>query len=191
MTQLLNVPMPEVLNTSIANLPEDSTAGLSWYVIQTKPADEHRVEANLKQQALEVYLPLLEVHQPFMGKIIQRIKPLFPSYLFARLDLPNHYYSVKWTRGVSKILGIRDEPLPLAEQVIQAIKNRAGEDRVMKLREDYGEGDLVQITSGPLKDLVGIFQRKTSDEERVRVLLKLIGAEIPATLPVWQIKRVA
>jgi transcription antitermination factor NusG len=34
---------------------------------------------------------------------------------------------------------------------------------------------MVRIKSGPLKDLSGIFERWVSDNERVRILLNLIG----------------
>ena len=52
-----------------------------WYVVHTKPGNEHRVEANLSNQGIEVFLPLLETFQYSSGKMIQKIKPLFPNYL--------------------------------------------------------------------------------------------------------------
>ncbi len=54
--------------------------------------------------------------------MVQKIKPLFPNYLFANLDIDVHYYKVKWTRGVNKILGVGNEPIPISEKVIQTIK---------------------------------------------------------------------
>jgi transcriptional antiterminator NusG len=53
------------------------------------------------------------------------------------------------------------------------------------------EGDLVQITSGPFKDLTGIFQKKMSDNGRVRILLSLIGVEVPIQISRMQIKKAA
>ena len=104
-----------------------------WFVIQTKPGDEHRVETHLFNQKIQTFLPLLEIHQYSNGKMVQKIKPLFPNYIFARLDLKFHYYKVKWTRGVSKILGTGDGPVPISEKVIQLIKERAGKDNLVKL----------------------------------------------------------
>lgn len=162
-----------------------------WFVIQTKPGGEHRVETHLVNQKIETFLPLLEIHQYSSGKMIQKIKPLFPNYIFAKLDLNLHYYKVKWTRGVSKILGTWDGPVPISEKIIQTIKERVGKDNLVKLEEELKEGDVVQITSGPFKELRGIFQKKMSDNGRVMILLNLIGVDIPVRISQWQIEKAA
>jgi len=175
----------------MTQLPNDRSDTMQWYVIQTKPSDEHRVKIHLINQEIETFLPLLETHQYNNGKIVQKIKPLFPNYLFARLDLKFHYYKVKWTRGVSKILGTGDGPVPISEKVIQSIRERIGKDNLVKLEEEWKEGDVVRIISGPFKELTGIFQKKMSDSGRVRILLSLIGVDTPVQISQWQIKKVA
>jgi transcriptional antiterminator RfaH len=162
-----------------------------WYVIQTKPGNEHRVETNLVNQEIETFLPLFENYQYLRGKIVQTIKPFFPNYLFTRLDLGLHYYKVKWTRGVSKILGAGSEPVPISERVIQSIRERIVKGNVVRLEDELKEGDLVQISSGPFRDLTGIFQKKMSDSGRVRILLSLIGVDVSVQLSKWQIKKAA
>jgi transcriptional antiterminator NusG len=166
-------------------------ASRSWYVIHTKPGNEHRVDSNLSHQEIEVFLPLLESFQYASGKVIQKIKPLFPNYLFAKLDIDLHYYKVKWTRGVNKILGDGVGPVPISEKVIQTIKERTGKGNLVKMEEEWREGDPVRIHSGPFKELIGIFQKKMSDSGRVRILLNLIGVEVPVQISRWQIKKVA
>jgi len=165
--------------------------GFHWFVIHTKPGDEHRVETHLLNQKIETFLPLLEIHRYSNGKMVQKIKPLFANYIFARLDLKLQYYKVKWTRGVSKILGTGDGPVPIPEKVIESIKERVGKDNLVKLEEELTEGDIVQITSGPFKELRGIFQKKMSDDGRVRILLNLIGVDISVQISQRQIKKAA
>ena len=162
-----------------------------WYVVQTKPADEHRAGANLLNQEIETFLPLHETYQFTQGKMARRIKPLFASYLFARLDLQLHFYKVKYTRGVNKILGNGDGPIPVSEKVVETIRERIGKDNIITLDEEWKEGDLVQVTSGPFKELTGVFQKKMSDQGRVRVLLSLIGVDVPVQISKWQIKKAA
>jgi len=169
----------------------NSSASLHWFVVQTKPGGEHRVENHLLNQKIETFLPLIEAHQYRNGKIVQIIKPFFSSYLFAKLDLKLHYYKVKWTRGVSKLLGFGDGPVPVSDKVIRAIKERIGKDNLVKLEEELKEGDLVQITSGPFKEFNGIFQKMISDNGRVRILLNLIGVEVHVQIGRWQIKKAA
>jgi transcriptional antiterminator RfaH len=168
-----------------------SSMNPQWYAIQTKPGNERRVETNLFNQEIEVFLPMFETFGHSYGKMVQKIKPLFPNYLFARLDIEVHYYKVKWTRGVAKILGVGNGPTPLSETVIQAVRERVGENNLVKLKDELEEGHLIQFTSGPFKDLMGVFDKKMSDGKRVRVLLSLIGVDVPVRAPRWQIKKVA
>ncbi len=162
-----------------------------WFVVQTKPGGEQRVERNLSNQGIEVFLPMYASFQPSMGRLVQSIKPLFPNYLFARLDLDLHYHKVRWTRGVNKILGNGIQPLPVSYKVVEAIKDRCREGNLVTLEEDWKEGDLVEIRSGILKNLIGVFQKKISDQGRVRILLNLIGIEVPVQISKWQLRKVA
>ena len=186
MTKERNNSITQLLNNS-----KNQIASRSWYVIQTKPCNEYRVENNLTGQGIETLLPLLEVFQDSHGRIVQKIKPLFPNYLFARLDIDLHYYKVKWTRGVSKILGVGSEPIPISGKVIETIKERMGDNNLVKLEDGLERGNLVQFTSGPLKDLMGVFDKRMSDGKRVRVLLGLIGVDVPVQVSRYQIKKVA
>jgi len=162
-----------------------------WYVIHTKPGDEDRVRINLRNQEIEVFFPLLETYQYCNGRMVPKIKPLFPNYLFARLDLELHYYKVKWTRGVNKILGSGNQPIPISEKVIQTIKERSGKNNLVKLEDELKDGDIVQVNSGPFKSLRGVFQKMMSSKGRVRILLNLIGVDVPVQISKWQIKKVA
>jgi transcriptional antiterminator RfaH len=181
------------INASNSSNPSNPSNPMNrlWYVIQTKPGDAGRVETNLLKQEIETFLPLLETYQYCGGKMIQKVKPLFTNYLFARLNLGLQYYNVKWTRGVNKILGSGNEPIPVSEKVIQVIRERSGKDNLVRLEDELKDGDLVQVTSGPLKSLRGVFQKMMSSRGRVRILLSLIGVDVPVQMSKWQIKKVA
>jgi transcription antitermination factor NusG len=71
------------------------------------------------------------------------------------------------------------------------LKDRMGDDNTVKLLDELQEGDLVQITSGPLRDLIGVFQRRSSSGERVKILLNLIGVDVPVQISRWQLKKAA
>jgi transcriptional antiterminator RfaH len=172
-------------------MSEMNQTDLRWYVIQTKPANEHRVEAHLSNQEIAAFLPMLETFHYLNGKMIPKIKPMFPSYLFAKLDIQAAYYRVKWTRGVNKILGNGGEPVPVSEKVIQALRQRMGEKNVVRLDDDLEKGSVVQFTSGPFKDLTGVFDKKMSDGGRVRILLNLIGVDASVQVSRYQIRKVA
>jgi transcriptional antiterminator RfaH len=130
---------------------------MQWFVIQTKPGNEQRANTNLLNQEIETFLPLYRAHQYRNGRLMQRIKPLFPSYLFAKLDLLPHYDRVKWTRGVRKILGNREGPLPISENVIKTIRERMGEDKFVKLDDELKDVRFKSLWA--LKDLMASFRR--------------------------------
>lgn len=98
---------------------------------------------------------------------------------------------MKWARGVNRILRTNSGPVRISEKVVQAIRERIGEDNLIKTEEEIVKGNIVQITSGPLKDLMGVFEKKMSDGGRVRILLSLIGVDVPVQISRWRIKKVA
>jgi transcription elongation factor/antiterminator RfaH len=164
---------------------------LRWFVIHTKPKGEHRVKEHFERMGIEPLLPLTKVFRHPQHKMHPVLHPLFPNYLFAKLNLERHYYKVKWTRGVNRILGVGNEPIPISEKVIDVLRDRMSEDDSVELIDEFQEGNLVQITSGPLKDFVGVFQKGLSSGGRVRILLDLIGKELPVQIYRYQIRKVA
>ncbi len=83
------------------------------------------------------------------------------------------------------------DPSPIAERVVETIRKRAGEDNLIELEDQLKDGDAIQVTSGPLKDLMGVFKKEMSSRGRVKVLLSLIGVEVPVQISRHQIKKVA
>jgi transcription antitermination factor NusG len=75
--------------------------------------------------------------------------------------------------------------------VVEAVKERSGKDNLVKMEDELKDGDMVQINSGPFKSLSGVFQKMMSSKGRVRILLSLIGVDVPVQISRWQIKKVA
>jgi len=162
-----------------------------WYVIQTKPKKEEEAASFLSTRGVEIFNPLIETFSVRNGRINKDLKPLFPSYIFGKFELEQDYPLVRWARGVKKVLGFGGYPIPVAEEVIQIIKDRTDTDGIVRRRSDFRPNDVVRIKSGPLKDLSGIFERWVSDNERVRILLSLIGYQPAVELHYSIIEKVA
>ncbi len=45
------------------------------------------------------------------------------------------------------------------------------------MKDSFEPNDVVRIKTGPMKDLFRVFERWLPDQERVRILLRLIGYE--------------
>jgi len=146
-----------------------------WYVIQTKPKREEAAESFLAKKGLEMFNPLMETFVSRNKRMRKELRPLFPGYLFAKFDLEENYPLVRWARGVKKVLGCGGYPEPIAEEVVRIIRERGDAQGIIKVKGHFEPNDVVRIKTGPLKDLIGIFERWISNHERARILLSLIG----------------
>ena len=162
-----------------------------WYVIQTKPKKEGEATNYLSTKGVEIFSPLMETFSTRNGRMNKEFKPLFPSYIFGKFDLYQNYPLVRWARGVKKVLGFGGYPIPVSEEVIETIKGRTDSDGVVRKTYHFEPNDVIRIKSGPLKDLLGIFDRWVSDSERVRILLNLIGYQPAVELHYSMIEKVA
>jgi transcription antitermination factor NusG len=159
-----------------------------WHVIQSKPHQEERVAAQLEEQTdIEVYAPRIEVFSPRKGGRVKVVKPLFPSYLFARMIMPDEWKLVTYTRGVARLIGGWQEASWVDDEVMDAIKGRENEkDRLINYYH-FKPQESVVVRTGPLKDLYGIFERYVDDRGRVRILLSLIGYQASVEMEAEQL----
>ena len=162
-----------------------------WYVIQTKPKKEEEVKSYLSTKGVEVFSPLMEMFLLRSGRMNKELKPLFPSYIFGKFDLDQNYPLVRWARGVKKVLGFGEYPTPISEEVVEIIKERMDSQGIVRLKYHFQGNDLVRIKTGPLKDLLGIFERWESDSDRVRILLNLMGYQPVVEMHYSMIEKVA
>ena len=165
---------------------------MEWFVIQTKPKKEEEAKFYLSPKGLEIFSPLMEDFVTRNGITNKQFKPLFPSYIFGKFELEKDYPLVRWGRGVKKVLGLGGNyPTPISEEVVDLIKRRTDSDDIARKCYYFESNDRVRIKSGPLKDLLGIFERWVSDGDRVRVLLNLIGYQPAVEMHYSMIEKVA
>jgi Transcription termination factor nusG len=74
-----------------------SAHGLAWDLIRTKSGKENYVNRNLSRRLSETFMPMLETRS--RRRTVSRI-PLFPQYLFVRLELAVHYFEIRYMPGV-------------------------------------------------------------------------------------------
>lgn len=159
---------------------------MHWYALYTKPRKERQVEATLRGQGIETYLPTVQ------RRVKRRDRPdrvvYFPCYLFARIDLSVVPRStIDWMPGLRRIVGSGDQSAVVAGEIVDMIRERL--DTIE--HTDYAhlrQGDRVRIVSGPLRDLEAVFDRPMSAANRVRVLLDVVGRMTPVEIDYTDIK---
>jgi len=178
-------------STGDCSLITDHCSRSSWYVIQTKPTVEGMVQQHLRNAHIETFLPKIKAAVRGKRRSTSRIKSLFPSYLFAHIDLHdgNLYRMIKYTRGVRKILGDGEVPISVPDEMIEIIRERISPEGIIERGLTMKKGDEVRIRTGVFQDLVGILEKPASAAGRVRVLLKIMHHRVKCELSAEDIEK--
>jgi transcriptional antiterminator RfaH len=150
---------------------------LCWYLVQTHPRQEDRAEGNLKSFGIETLAPRFKDRRRnfYTGEVTLHAKPLFPSYIFAKLIAKDLHKKVRHTRGIRRLVSFGDSPTVVDEEIIAMIRSRIGEDGFARIDEYLKPGDKVIIKDGPLRTFTGIFEREMNSADRVRILLLTVS----------------
>ncbi|MGB8951545.1 MAG: transcription termination/antitermination NusG family protein [Candidatus Aminicenantales bacterium] len=156
----------------------------NWYVLHVKPKKEFHVEKLFQVGGFQIYFP------KYLEK--DKIKPFFPGYEFIVFNFPGQYKLVKYTRGVKRIVGNEEGPIPLRGEVIQELKSREvnGFIEFQKYGEEPRIGDEIEVAEGPLKGLKGIFKKELSDQDRVLILLNYVSYQGQLLIDKRKLKKV-
>ncbi len=157
----------------------------NWYVLNTKPKKEFQVERLFQEGGIEVYNPKYRQEN--------RIRPFFPNYQFIHFDFPQQYQLVKYTRGVKRVVGNREGPIPVPERVLSEIRSRevAGLIELEKYGAEPDPGDEIEVVEGPLKGLRGIFQKEIDEKQRVLILLNYVSYQGQLLIEKKKLRRVS
>ena len=156
-----------------------------WYAVQTRSTMEMWAQANLRERGFETYLPLYRKRRSHARKVDYRLVPFFPGYLFvdASFELQS-IRAVNYAPGVIGVVSFGSRPAVVADHVIDEIRCREGEDGCIQPQHVHKlvSGQRVRIEQGVLSNHVGLFQCDT-DEQRVVVLLSILGRDVRAKVP--------
>lgn len=149
---------------------------LRWYVIRTSNKQEDRADSNLQTLGIETFSPHIKECRTniYSGEKKYVIKPFFPGYIFARIN-DFHFHKVSFTRGVRAVVHFGNSPAPVDDAIIDTLRLRTGEDGFIRLDKQLKPGDRVIIDDGALQNISGIFERETTGDQRVVILLEAVS----------------
>ena len=172
------------MNEALINSSEEKR----WYLVYTKARQEGLANQNLQQQGFTSYLPMANQPRRRNGRVIIRVEPLFPRYLFISLDTKtDNWAPIRSTMGVSSLVRFGMNPAIVPTELVALIAKRDNEFGVQRLPiKQFESGDKVRITDGPMMGYEGIFLAKSS-QERVIILLNIVNKNTHVTLNPAQI----
>lgn len=159
------------------------TDKLPWYALYLHSRAEKRVCKRLTEMGYEAYLPLVTRMKKWSDRMKKVEEPLFKSYLFVRVDEKNHY-EVLSVPGVTKFVSFERKAVRVPENQINAIKKYC-DDFVEEEQEqehiDFHEGQLVRITSGEMRGLIGRLA-PVKNKKRLIVYIESVGHYLPINI---------
>ena len=159
-----------------------STANERWFLVHALSKAERKAEFHLGAQGFKAFLPQLQKTIRHARQFRTVCAPLFPRYLFVRLDLDrDRWLSVRSTIGVARLVTHGDgRPSPVPHGVVETLLQRCDGSLI---RSDSGlvAGQRIRLLSGPFAEHLGCVER-LDDAGRVRILLELMGTSIPVSV---------
>ena len=150
---------------------------LSWYLVHTKPRQEVIALANLERQGYECYLPQMRIERIRRRKAEVTTEPMFPRYLFIRLDSSDQGKSwspIRSTLGVSQLVHFGARAAKVDDTLVDLLRQR---ERVLTTEAMFQTGDSVIIADGPFAGIEAIYQ--TADaERRAFILLEILAKPV-------------
>ena len=161
-----------------------------WYAVHTQPSNEATAAFNLMRQGFQIYLPQYVRARRHARRLEKVKRPLFPRYMFVKFDVMGQpWRNINSTFGVSRLVCCGEKPLAVPGVIIDEIKTREDNRGLVSLGRliKYKAGDSVKVIEGALSELTGIFE-SARDDDRVSVLLELLGREVVVALPMDSIE---
>jgi transcription antitermination factor NusG len=149
------------VNTNATIIAAGATTLISaanWYAVQTVPRHEKKLREDLQLRAMENFLPIYEaVHRWKNGCKVRVELPLFPGYLFVKID-PRDRFKVLSLPGAVSIVGSPSGPWALPETEITSLRTSMTMCR-LEPHPFLAVGQKVRIKTGPLPDMTGFLVR--------------------------------
>lgn len=130
---------------------------LLWFVAHTRPRCEKKLQEYCGRESLESTLPCYRTVHKYRGKTAVFHKPLFPGYLFLRLQ-SNQRQKIYQSDYVANLLDVHDQQL--FESQLGEILTALDTDLEIFLAPEIGPGTKVRVKSGPLRGMEGWVEQR-------------------------------
>ena len=166
----------------------------NWHLLMTKPREDERAEQHLLNQGYDIFRPLIRQFRISRGRQVAKTEPLFPRYIFIHLDdALSNWAKIRSTRGVSQLVRFSDLPAVVPEEIILLLQAQCQAGNVLDTTVSqpyvFKPGDNVEITEGSFRGLQAIIAEQKG-EDRVLLLLTLLGTEQTLEIPINQVKTI-
>ncbi|MBN2686464.1 MAG: hypothetical protein JXR40_14375 [Pontiellaceae bacterium] len=159
--------------------------GERWYCVRAKPKKERMAAAGLAARLqLDVFCPQIRFRRKTVRGAVWFQEAMFPGYLFARFDMPTMRPSVAHANGVLTIPSFNGRYVPVPDEVIESLHGEVGEEEIVDAGHTLEVGEETTVTEGSFQGIKVKVVRLIDGEDRVAVLLEMLGTLVEAEFPV-------
>ena len=166
--------LPGSVSVSNTSIPQP------WYVLQVQPLRESLTERLLIQKGYEAYMPTRLPAPDSRGRM-KRVFPLFPGYLFCRIDMGNHEACVVTTPGVVRILGHGGHPVSVPEVQIADVRRVSASGLSLSTNSEPVDGCAAMIVCGCLRGICGTVVDR-GDRHKLAVRVDLVECSLMVSI---------
>ena len=152
---------------------------MHWYLVHTKPRQEKCALDNLHRQGYQCYLPMLSAERLRQRVLSVIDEPLFPRYLFIRLDTglsAKGWGPIRSTKGVSRLVSFGSEPAKIDDRLVHLLHSQENAHQTEPQRL-FAKGERVMIVEGAFSGLEAMYQM-ADGEGRVMVLIEILSKPV-------------
>ena len=127
-----------------------------WYAIRVQVKFAKVAAAVLREKGFEEFLPLYRARHQWSDRVKQVDLPLFPGYLFCRVDIADGLLPIVTTPGVLGIVSAGKYPVAISDPEIETVRTVVRSGLPVLPWPCLGAGSRVLIEHGPLAGVEGI-----------------------------------
>ena len=156
-----------------------TTVHRHWYAVYVRHNTEFRVESWLREQGIEIYLPVQDVYREHAGKRIKVTKPVISGMVFVCLSNVHHFFS---KRGTNAPLIIPDQQMADFRFMVDL-----SDTSILMVNEPIAPGTMVTVAKGSMQGVRGEMVKYES-KYYMAVRLQELGCAL-VSVPVSYVRR--
>jgi transcription termination/antitermination protein NusG len=163
-----------------------------WYAVEVYAGYEDLVKTDLSKRIDEaglqdffgqILIPSIELKQLFDTSETSKSQRLFPGYMLVEMEsVPQAMRLVRSSTRVIRVLGI------LSKQELDQIQAQIRGEVMLPKKHEFEVGKEVEIASGPFAGFEGKVETINEENEKVVVMVSILGRMTPVELQFDQIK---
>jgi transcription antitermination factor NusG len=159
-----------------------------WFAIWTRSRHEKLVRDQLEKKSdVDVFLPTIGKWSRWKDRKKKIDWPLFPGYVFARF-VADERVGVLKVDGVVQIISNNGMLSAIPDEEIDSIRTLVESELAYDPVPLIKEGDMVKVTSGPLKGVIGRLVTKKGAQARLVLSVDLIGQAVSVEVDAADVK---